>query len=254
MAKTYAAEAIVLKRSNLGEADRLITFLSKYRGKFTSIAKGVRKVASRRGPNLELFNHVKAYFAVGKNLDVVTEVKTIHSFKGVKNSLEKIGYGLHLSEITNEFLEEGQGDNNFFELFIKALSLLEEAKSSKGINKTLRAFEMKILSSTGFRPQLFFCVKCRRPLEPERNLISPEFGGVIDHSCANGSLFTKKVSTQAIKVLRFVQEKSLDEAAKLNITDVLEKDLRDVMKFYLEYTLEKQLLSSNFSDKVRRLG
>ena len=89
MSRSYTAEAIILKRTNFDEADKIITFLSKYKGKFTAIAKGVRKIASRRSPNLELFNKVKGHFASGRNLDVLTEVETVHTFKKIKESLEK---------------------------------------------------------------------------------------------------------------------------------------------------------------------
>jgi DNA repair protein RecO (recombination protein O) len=251
MAKTYAVEAVVLKRSNLGEADRLITFLSRYRGKFTSIAKGVRKVASRRGPNLELFNHVKAYFAVGKNFDVVTEVETIHSFKDVKDNLEKVGYGFYLSEITNEFLGEGQGDNKFFELFLEALTLLEETKDPTSINKILRAFEIKLLDQVGFRPQLTRCVTCEQDLSGENEVLSPDLGGLVHTRCVSNSLFTRPISYNGSKVLRFFQREDWPKIERLIVQKDIDLELEKISRFYLEYLLEKELKSNSFVNQIK---
>ena len=90
MARGYSAEGVILKKTNLGEADRLLTIFTKYKGKIRALAKGVRKITSRRSPNLELLNHVKAQFAGGKTFDVVTEVTTITTHKKIKENLFKV--------------------------------------------------------------------------------------------------------------------------------------------------------------------
>ena len=251
MTRTYAAEAVILKTTNFGEADRLITFLSKYKGKFTAIAKGVRKIASRRGPNLALLNHVKAYFAKGKNLDVVTEVETLHTFKNAKEDLKKVGSGFHIAEVTNEFLADGQGGRGVFDLLLFCLQLLDGEKNLENVSKILRTFEVKFLDLVGFKPQLRRCVRCNRIIiEAENNFLSPQLGGLLDNKCASGSLFAKPISINAIKALRFLQEEDWPKLDKFPIRGSLDQEIGRQTRYYIEYILEKELKSVKFLEKV----
>jgi len=65
--KSYKAEGIVIKRKNFGEADRILTVFTKKYGKIKVLAKGVRRITSRRGPNVELFNQVELVLHQGRN-------------------------------------------------------------------------------------------------------------------------------------------------------------------------------------------
>lgn len=251
MARTYSCEAIVLKGVNFGESDRLITFLAKYKGKFTGVAKGVRKVASRRGPNLDLLNQVKAHFADGKNFDVVTEVQTIETFRAVKESLEKIGYGFYLAEVTNEFLEEGQGGRDVFDLLLQTLHLLQSEKESEKVKVFLFAFDMKLLEAVGYKPQLSACAKCSGPLNGTRTYLVPQVGGAATEECRSGSLFTKPMSNDALKLLRFLQKEDYPTIKRFSPKPSLNKEVEGLLRFYIEYLLEKDLKSAKFIEQIR---
>ncbi|HEX7456011.1 MAG TPA: DNA repair protein RecO [Candidatus Nanoarchaeia archaeon] len=251
MARTYSAEGIIIKRINFGEADRLITFLSRYKGKFTAIAKGVRKVASRRGPNLELLNHVKVYFAVGKNLDVVTEVQTLTTFRKIKDDLFKIGFSFHLTEMVDEFLAEGQGGRQIFNLLLKTLNLLQEEENPEKVKVILHAFDLKFLENVGYKPQLLSCAKCSAKLGSEQNFFSAEFGGIIGQNCRENSLFSTPISQDAIKVLRFLQSKGWQDIKRLLVDASLNSEVESLSRFYIEYLMEKELKSAKFIDQIR---
>jgi len=78
--RSYKTEGIVLKRINYGEADRILTIYTKRHGKIRAIAKGVRKLTSRKAGSLELFNNVVLFLVKGKNLDIITEAQTVDLF------------------------------------------------------------------------------------------------------------------------------------------------------------------------------
>ncbi|MFQ5886561.1 MAG: DNA repair protein RecO, partial [Anaerolineae bacterium] len=78
--RLYRAEAIVLRRMNLGEADRLLTLYTPEWGKIRVVAKGVRKPTSRKAGHLELFTHSRLLIAKGRSLDIVTQAETITPF------------------------------------------------------------------------------------------------------------------------------------------------------------------------------
>ncbi len=76
----YRDEAIVLRTHKLGEADRIITLLTRQHGRVRAVAKGVRRTTSRFGSRLEPFTHVDLQLAEGRNLDVVTQAETLTPF------------------------------------------------------------------------------------------------------------------------------------------------------------------------------
>ncbi len=253
MSRSYSAEALVINRRNSGEADKVITLLSKFRGKFDANAKGVRKIASRRGPNLDLLNHIKASFASGKNLDVITEVQTLDSFKRAKGDLEKIGYSYHITELVKEFLEEGQGGRDVFDLLLTTLKELDKAQNPRKIGRILRSFEIKLLYYAGYKPQMGHCVVCGDNSPELGNFISPQAGGVVGSKCGVAIISKRPISTDAIKILRFLQYEPMDRINKLNITQDLNSELEDHLRFYIEYILGKELKSIKFINQVRKV-
>src|SRR5437773_110507 len=88
----YKAEGIVIRRANLGEADRLVTLFCLDHGKVTVAARGARKMKSRFVGRLELFSHVRALLAVGRTLDVVSQVGVAATFSMPRQNLDRLGY------------------------------------------------------------------------------------------------------------------------------------------------------------------
>ena len=76
----YRDEAIVLRTHKLGEADRIITLLTRQHGRVRAVAKGVRRTTSRFGSRLEPFTHVDLQLAEGRNLDTITQAETLDAF------------------------------------------------------------------------------------------------------------------------------------------------------------------------------
>ena len=76
----YRDEAVVLRTHKLGEADRIVTMISRQHGKVRAVAKGVRRTGSRFGARLEPFMVVDAQFYIGRSLDIVQQAETIGSY------------------------------------------------------------------------------------------------------------------------------------------------------------------------------
>lgn len=123
--RSYSVEGIVIKRSNTHEADRLITLFTQEQGKITVIAKGVRKLSSKRIGSLELFNLIKAQVMVGKGgLDVLAEVKVLKSNYSWSKYLGRVTLAYQLCEAVDKLTVEGQAHPHVFEILILALSSL----------------------------------------------------------------------------------------------------------------------------------
>lgn len=143
---TYKTEGVILKRSNYGEADRILTIYTKHYGKIKAIAKGVRKITSRKGGNLELFNHCVLFLAKGRNLDIITEAQAINSFSRLGDNLEKAATAFYLVELVDQLTPEEQVNRQVFDLLVETLAKLSKCQTAQ----LTADFEIDLLKLLGF--------------------------------------------------------------------------------------------------------
>lgn len=163
---SYKTEGVILKRTNYGEADRILTIYTKHYGKIKAIAKGVRKITSRKGGNLELFNHCVLFLAEGRNLDIITEVQVVNSFRQLLGDLKKIADAFYIVELVDSLTPYGQSERPVFYLLVGALGNLD-----------IERFEIELLKRLGFWSDKIDRRDVKGYVEEiiERKLRSPEF-------------------------------------------------------------------------------
>lgn len=145
--RAHKTEGIVIKRLSLAEADRLITIFSEKYGKITVIAKGVRKITSRRSPHIELLNYSHFGIYKGKSLHTLSEVETISNFSYLKKDLKKVGLAYHICELIDSLCAENQENPEIFALLKTTLSDIE---SEQDLKKVVTDFEISLLRLLGF--------------------------------------------------------------------------------------------------------
>lgn len=149
---TYKSEGVVLKRTNFGEADKIITVYSKHHGKVTLLAKGIRRLTSRKRGNLEVFNQVAFFASRGKGIDIVTEAETLDSFYVWRKDLTKVAVAYQLCELVDKLTVEESDQEEVYELLVdnlKSLNCLEKEKN----NKFLGSFSIRLLTLLGYWPK-----------------------------------------------------------------------------------------------------
>ena len=142
--RSYKTEGIILKRTNFGEADRILTVFTKRHGKTKLLAKGVRRITSRRSPNIELFNHVVLFIHKGRTFDMLSEAQTIETFQNIRKKLELVGLAYYVCELIDGLCAEHQPHPSVYNLLIQTLEELD-----RGL---IRKFELTLLSELGFLP------------------------------------------------------------------------------------------------------
>jgi len=149
MFSSYKTEAIILKRRNFGEADRILTIFTKYNGKITVKAPGVRRITSRRSSHIELLN--LSIFTLYKSsktfFPIVTEAQTIENFSLIKDNLHKIGYAYYICELINGLCAENQENRSVFFFLRSTLSALSQTLDAHGL---VKKFERDLLAELGF--------------------------------------------------------------------------------------------------------
>jgi DNA repair protein RecO (recombination protein O) len=246
--RNYQTEAIIIKKTKLGEADRILTLYTPQLGKIQAVAKGVRRPRSKMSGHLELLTHSLVSLARGKNLDTVTGTQTINSFLPLKSDLRLTSYALYATELVNQFSAESLENQPLFELLLQTLHRLELGGDNELV---LRYFEIHLLNETGYRPQLAQCVSCHAKLEPVTNSFSPGAGGMLCHNCSQSQPMAYPLSANAQKVLLLLQNNDYSVASGLKIDPGLSRQLEMVMRNYLRYLLEREIKSAAWLDTLR---
>jgi len=248
---TYRVEGIIIKRTDFSEADRILTVFTKDHGKISVLAKGVKKVTSKKAGHVDLLNHSLLVLAEGRNLNVLTEAETVDPFRGIKEDLGKSGLGYYIAEFINEFLGEEQANYSLFRLMLMALSYLDGADEDRA-PLLVRAFELKALGELGFAPEMRRCARCGGPLSwGGGNGFSPSLGGVVCGQCiADGFPAGKAV----LGVLRGLAEESWHKINRMKIEREEREKAGELLRMYVEYLLEKRLKSTDLLEKLRSKG
>src|SRR3989344_6341488 len=150
--KSYSLEGIVIKRSNFGEANKLVTLFTNTHGKVTLVAKGLRKLSSKRAGPLELFNHVKLHAVHGRGeLDILTEVQLINSFPAWRKQLGRVTLAYQLAEVVDKLTPDSQSHPEIFALLLHSFSQISRLNSNWKLN--LESWILNILVELGFWPK-----------------------------------------------------------------------------------------------------
>lgn len=157
---SYRAEAIVLRTHKLGEADRIITLLTRERGKVRAVAKGVRRTKSKFGARLEPFSRVDLLVFEGKSLDIITQAESLNAYGqdlALDYSLWTAGQTM-LETADRLTPEDSISAESQYLLLVGALRTLVSGEHAA--NLVLDAFLLRALSMAGYSPTLNACVVC----------------------------------------------------------------------------------------------
>ena len=238
MPKKYNSECIVIKNINYQDADRIYTLYSREKGKISATAKGVRKISSRRNGVLDTLNYVNVSISESTNgFKYINEVVHKESFSALKDKLDYSKKGYYVLELIHRLIEDEEPNEEIFDLIVKTLKLLNEAKMPKEI--VLSFFELRLLKLLGYALTFGSCVSCKREFSNEwkEYRINLALGGLICDRCRNGLLIPANDaiflnSLEKGKLLKgaTVSKETLN-LIKVFIQGVLEDDFRTVRAF-----------------------
>ena len=200
--RLYRTEAIVLRGVDFGEADRLLTLLTPAFGKLRALAKGVRKIRSRKAGHLERFMRTSLLLARGRELDVISQAEVIAAHPHLREDLTRSTMAHYVAELAEIFAPEGEESRALYGLLADTLDRLDREDE---LPRIVRYYELHLLEIAGFRPQVEFCVGCGEPLREERGPygFDPPRGGVLCPRCAPRFPAARPLSRRALKAMRF---------------------------------------------------
>jgi DNA repair protein RecO (recombination protein O) len=249
-ARSFRAEAVVLRHSNFGEADRVLVIYTRDQGKIRTIAKGVRKIKSRKAGHLEPFSRITLQLARGHDLAIITQAETVESYSNIRTSLELTGYTAVVIELVDRFTFEAEENRLIYQILTETLHRLDQGEDPF---ITVRYYEIHLLDALGYRPELFACSVCRKEIQPIDQYFSPEQGGVVCPQCARNISGARPISMQALKYLRHLQRSPFADAGKAHPDSSTRAEMEDVIQDYLTYILERSLNAPRFLREIHHI-
>jgi len=241
----HESEAIVLQRYNLGEADRLVSFLSRTMGRVRGVAAGSRKTKSRFGSTLEKLSHIRIWFFEREARDLVriSQCEMIESFLDVfRDYPSSVAFAL-FSEITEAVLPEREASDANFRLLLLA------AQTVKGTGKTevsLAYFSLWTVKLGGWLPALDRCGFCGKPFsEDVAAYFSPTASAIACGKCRKPGM--REISAAALSVARRMLGERLDRLSNGTEADPTgaraARELTNAMLDLIEYQIDRKLKS-----------
>ncbi len=248
--RSIKTSGIVIKRINLGEADRLLTIYTAEVGKVRAIAKGSRRTLSKLAGHLEPLSLTIFELHEGKSFFVITSADLVAGFMGIQNDLEKTSLAFYLLEMVDVLTTHDHAHDAIFDLLRDGLTLLEQPAETVGTRLFVVAFMLKLLAEVGYLPELSRCVNCQKSLMPAGNYFSPSLGGIIDPSCRQEASDRLKVSSTSIKAMRLFLSSSLSVVYRCTLSPEVLDELEYIIESNLQYHVGRELYSKTFVMKI----
>lgn len=180
---TYSVTGINVGTFNLGESDKIVTIFTAERGLVRAVAKGARKPGSKIAGRAEALNVNKLLLSTGRSLEVISQAEGIETFPQLRNDLVRLSYALYYAELTQHF---GPGLSEENEIYF---DLLCDAVRRQALKEACPAwlalrFEFGLLDLLGYKPELTYCVICRKPLiDANLGAFHQDWGGIVCKPC-----------------------------------------------------------------------
>lgn len=246
--RTFQSEAIVLSHKNWGEADRLLWLYTLKLGKVQAIAKGARKIRSRKAGHLEPFTCSNLMLARGRTFLIITQAETLEAYLDLRTDLLKVGYAAYVVELLDRFTYE-QDDNQLIYRLLK--DTLARIDNEQAPYLAVRYFEIHLLDLLGYRPELTKCVNCESVIQPEDQFFSAALGGAVCPRCGPKIQDARPIPMMTLKYLRHFQRSAYREAARAQLSTQMNQELEQFMHRYISYLLERNLNSPAFIQHVK---
>jgi len=229
----YKDEGIVLRSIKLGEADRIVTIYTRDNGKIRAVAKGVRKTKSRFGGRLEPYARIQLLIYRGRNLDTITSADILEAFPSLTKDYTRLASAAAMAELVEKITPDRESSFSTYSLLLGGLRSLAGDDGGAAVP----AFLMKVLSISGYHPELKNCAGCG--IAGFHGGFSPAQGGAVCEGCWREDHASIGLHPDRIVLMsRLLKEEFGWVADPLEVDEVTQ-----ALRAYAEYHLERPLRS-----------
>ncbi len=228
--RMFRADGLVLRTRPLGEADRLVTLLTREEGKFEAVAKGARKMKSKLAAGVDIFSYGHYTFHRGKTWPVITSQDSIEQFTWFRDNPALYPYGIYMGELVDRLVSGEEPCSNTFNLLLEGWKLL-----GSGVDSYIlcRSFELKLAHLAGYSPHFHSCSACG---SLEASKFSPRQGGMLCNICSRADVIA--IDKGIIAIVERLISAPLSQAHLVRLSVEQKKTLSRVTSAFLTYHLD----------------
>lgn len=178
MTQSYSDIGIVIRSVDSGEADKFISVISENHGLGNFVARGARRITSKKSPHLDLLNIIRFSVGRGDSPRYLNQAESISFFPAIKKDYAKIGLCLTFTEILSNTLPLDVEDVEIYLSFKSFLEALEKTKDPKESNRLSRRFGLFLMRHLGFPP----------PKSPETDNLSGYFEALMNRKIISNEI------------------------------------------------------------------
>ncbi len=225
MTRRYNTQALVLKKTDRGEADRIITFYTKEYGKLQITGKAIRKMKSKLKSTTDLFYLSDIDFIQGKSFKTLTDAREIDSFCGIRSDFEKTRAAFKISEEVDKKIIGEEADKNLWRILIESFKRMDSSSFSGFL--IYHYFAWSFLSVLGYEVNFDSCSLCGGGLN--HFLFFDSEQGFVCSNCSQG----KRISSEAFKVMRLLAERDWDMLKRVKISKEVKKEISSATEDFI---------------------
>lgn len=235
----HNVEGIVLRTQNYGETHKIITVFTKSLGIINAICRGANKGKSRLTAVSQPFIHANFLIYLSKGLSTVQQGEILHSFRTIREDIEKTAYAAFLCEFTNRTIDERKPSKIMFEELLQTLMYID---SHDAYAVPIFMYELKLFQFGGYAPILKHCVRCNK--EKPLTHFSVREGGVLCASCAGADEYAYFLHEKLVAILATLQQVRLEQIGDISLKEATVERIRTIFDVYYDtyggYTLKSK--------------
>jgi len=256
---SYKAKAITLRSYKLGESDKIIKMYSLDGNVISAVAKGARKVRSRFGGRLELFNLLELELTGGRNLDIINQAEIIKTFKNISKDFYKFVFCEIIASIVLKTQSSVESYSpSLFKLIYVCFNEINDAdyEDIVALKKILCFFEIKFLKIAGYTPMLKSCSKCNKKLDnlysfrEGKTYFSIKYGGVLCRKCGESLTGREVLSASGYRFLYDLFNLKIEDFRDMEVNPHALKKVHKLLEDYIIYHTECSIDSFKYLKKL----
>jgi len=242
----YQIEAILVAVRDWGDADKMVTLFSREHGKIIAFANGARRPKSSLAGGMQMFTHLEATLAPGKNCESVKQCEIKHAFRQIQEDFNCMAYGSFIAELTAELCPERQPEPQVFDLLLEVFQIITE----RNPRIVALATAWQLLAITGYYPEFTNCAICGQGLCFPA-YFSFESGGCVCGQCQHHSL--PEINEKTRDFIKCLLHINWHKPGAFTVNGTVLVQTEKLLMGYLMHCLDKPLKSMNFIRQVSSL-
>lgn len=236
--KSKTLNGIIIRRKNIGEADKLITIFTLEEGKISVKARGIRKPKSKLCYQVELFNSGRFHLIEGKKFYTLAGCETKSYVEIASKDLRIYGFFSYCSELLLKLLPDNTPYEDVFKFVLKIWNKAGKVDIRK-LNALYDYFNVQVLKFTGFLPNVLTCIKCNQLLN-ESDSYQGDLNGIY---CENCGSVKKNLSKNDVKYIKILYSDNLEQILKLSNLETIRNNFDKICNYYLKDLLGQPIKS-----------